>query len=55
MKKCMKLENKCKGRGKDVLPVLEERDDAKRLERNAKNSKKLVDRLVGDKKPLKSF
>ena len=51
----MKHENKIKSRGKRVLPALEERIDAKRTEKNDKNSKKWLDQLVRDKRELKNF
>ena len=42
--KCMKLENKCRRKGKRVLPALEEKNLAKELEENDKKLDWSLDR-----------
>ena len=51
----MKHENKIKRRVKSVLPALEERFFAKRMEENDKNSNRWLDRLVRVKKVFEKF
>ena len=52
MKKCMKHVNKCKRRGKRVLPALEDKNLAKSLR---ENNKKLIGSLDQSKRERKVF
>ena len=52
---CMKHENKCKRKGKRVLPALEEKNLAKRTEENNKNLDWSLDRSDRERKNLKTF
>ena len=52
MKKCMKHVNKCKRRGKRVLPALEDKNLAKSLR---ENDKKLIGSLDRSKRERKVF
>ena len=51
----MKLKNKCKRKGKRVLPALEEKNLAKELEKNDKNFDLSLDRSNRERVCLKTF
>ena len=51
----MKLENKCKRKGKRVLPALEEKNLAKKLEENDKKLDWSLDRLKREREREREF
>ena len=53
--KCMKLENKCKRKGKRILSALEEKNLAKELEENDKKFDLSLDRSNRERVCLKTF